>query len=76
MKGVVKKQKDGWFVESFTVSDKPPFFKESLFKIELCGSNMNYLTEGMFVDYYVDVFTTPVYVMHYAYITKIISNPN
>lgn len=70
MKGIVRKENGEWFVESFTVSDKPPFFQEYLIKIELCKSNIEYLTEGSFVDFYIDVFATPIYVNRYAYITK------
>lgn len=70
MKGTVVKINDGWFVDTITVSDKPPFFTRNSIKIENVKGNKYYMREGIFVDFYIDIFATPVMTYMYAYITK------
>lgn len=70
MRGTVTQRENGWFVYAVMVSDRPPFFRIYDVKIDLISTNIPFLKEGAFVEYYVDVFTTPLTATPYAYIMK------
>jgi hypothetical protein len=70
MKGTIIQKENGWFVDTLVITDRPPFFYTYGVKIELSSSNKPFLKEGAFVEYYVDIFCTPLTTTPYAYITK------
>lgn len=64
MKGVTIKTEKGWFVRSFTISDKPPFFKVVDYRVRY--GLWPFLKEGRDVEFVWDVDFTPVGADWYA----------
>lgn len=64
MKGVLRKTNRGWFVESFTISDRPPFF--NVIEYPVRHKFWKLLTEGTDVDFVIDIEVTPVGSIWYA----------
>lgn len=64
MKGVLRKTNRGWFVESFTISDSPPFF--NVLEYPVRHKFWNLLKEGSDVDFIFDIEFTPVGTNWYA----------
>jgi hypothetical protein len=70
MKGVARKTDMGWFVESFTISDRPPFFEEKEFPVrpKQCAG----LEEDMDVEFIIEMEITPISIDYYAALKKTI----
>lgn len=64
MKGVTIKTNKGWFVRSFTISDKPPFFNVVDYPVRY--KFWGKMIEDVDVNFIIDIEVTPVGSIWYA----------